>query len=84
MLSPYLDYQEATTLKAILRHHDIDPTDKLVENLGTFLNWTRADERAKHRLTGGADQPPFLLVLLSQMGIYGAAALEPERQPTDA
>lgn len=80
MLSPYLDYQEATTLKAILRHHGVEPTDKLVENLSTFLNWVRADERAKHRLTGGADQPPYLLVLLSLMGIYGADALEPAKQ----
>lgn len=82
MLSSYLDYQEASTLKAILRHHGVEPTDKLVDNLGTLLNWTRADERAKHRLTAGADQPPFLLVLLSQMGIYGNAALEPERTTT--
>ena len=80
MLSPYLDYQEATTIKAILRHSGVEPTDKLVENLSTFLNWVRADERAKHRLTGGADQPPYLLVLLSLMGIYGADALEPAKQ----
>jgi len=80
MLSPYLDYQEASTLKAILRHGGVEPTDKLVENLGTFVNWVRADEKAKHRLTGGADQPPFLLVLLSLMGIHGADALEPAKQ----
>lgn len=83
MLSPYLDYQEDTTLKAILRHHGIDPNDsKLMENLSTFVNWIRADERAKHKLTPGAEQPPFLLVLLSLMGIHGAAALEPERTTT--
>jgi hypothetical protein len=84
MLSPYLDYQEATTIKAILRKSGIDPDTgdgKLMENLSTFVNWVRADERAKHKLTPGAEQPPYLLVLLSLMGIHGAAALEPERQP---
>jgi hypothetical protein len=82
MLSSYLDYQEATTVKAILRKSGIDPdTDdgKLMERLSTFINWVRADERAKHKLTPGAEQPPYLLVLLSLMGIHGAAALEPER-----
>ena len=85
MLSSYLDYQEATTVKAILRKHGIDPdTDdgKLMERLSTFINWVRADERAKHKLTPGAEQPPYLLVLLSLMGIHGAAALEPERATT--
>lgn len=80
MLSPYLDYQEATTIKAILRHSGVEPTDKLVENLGTFVNWVRADEKAKYKLTPGAEQPPFLLVLLSLMGIHGADALEPAKQ----
>ena len=83
MLSPYLDYQEATTVKAILRKSGIDPdTDdgKLMERLSTFINWVRADERAKHKLTPGADQPPYLLVLLSLMGIHGADALEPAKQ----
>jgi hypothetical protein len=82
MLSPYLDYQEATTIKAILRKSGIDPDTgdgKLMENLSTFVNWVRADERAKHKLTPGAEQPPYLLVLLSLMGIYGGDALEPER-----
>jgi hypothetical protein len=80
MLSPYLDYQEATTIKAILRHSGVEPTDKLVENLGTFVNWVRADEKAKYKLTSGADTPPYLLVLLSLMGIHGADALEPAKQ----
>lgn len=83
MLSPYLDYQEATTVKAILRKHGIDPDTgdgKLMENLSTFVNWIRADERAKHKLTPGAEQPPYLLVLLSLMGIHGADALEPAKQ----
>ena len=85
MLSSYLDYQEATTVKAILRKSGIDPDmddGKLMERLSTFVNWVRADERAKHKLTPGAEQPPFLLVLLSLMGIHGAAALEPERATT--
>lgn len=84
MLSPYLDYQEATTVKAILRKSGIDPdTDdgKLMERLSTFVNWVRADERAKHKLTPGAEQPPYLLVLLSLMGIYGGDALEPAPAP---
>ena len=83
MLSPYLDYQEAT-VKAILRKSGIDPdTDdgKLMERLSTFVNWVRADERAKHKLTPGAEQPPYLLVLLSLMGIYGGDALEPAPAP---
>ena len=70
MLSSYLDYQEASTIKAILRHQGIDPETgegKLMENLSLFINWVRADERAKHKLTPGADQPPYLLVLLSLM-----------------
>ena len=84
MLSPYLDYQEATTVKAILRKSGIDPdTDdgKLMERLSTFVNWVRADERAKHKLTPGAEQPPYLLVLLSLMGIYGGDALKPAPAP---
>jgi hypothetical protein len=84
MLSPYLDYQEATTIKAILRKSGIDPDTgdgKLMENLSTFVNWVRADERAKHKLTPGAEQPPYLLVLLSLMGIYGGDALEPAPAP---
>ena len=84
MLSSYLDYQEATTVKAILRKSGIDPdTDdgKLMERLSTFVNWVRADERAKHKLTPGAEQPPYLLVLLSLMGIYGGDALEPAPAP---
>ena len=80
MLSPYLDYQERTTLRAILRFHGVEEGDgKLEEHLSTFINWVRADEKAKHRLTVGTDNPPYLLVLLSLMGIYGDAALEPER-----
>ena len=49
MCSPCLDYQEATTVKAILRKSGIDPdTDdgKLMERLSTFINWVRADGRA--------------------------------------
>ena len=79
MLSNHLDYDEQKTLEAILRFHDIDidADPKLVKDLATFCNWTREDEKSKSALH--SSQPPFLLCLLSLMGIYGKNALPPAR-----
>lgn len=79
MLKSWLDYDERGALQAILRHHGIDPDDgdgQLLADLSTFCNWTRADEQAKAGLTG--QHPPLLLVLLGQLGIWGADALTPQ------
>jgi hypothetical protein len=74
ILNDWLDYDEQQTLEAILRFHEVEDPD-LVKRLATFINWVRADEKAKSRLQG--EQPPYLLVLLSQMGIWGKNALSP-------
>jgi hypothetical protein len=42
-------------------------TRALVKHLATMINWVRADEQAKHN--PGQSPPPFLIVLLGQMGL---------------
>ena len=74
MLQSHLPWEEQDTLVKILRYHGVDDPD-LTKHLAEFCNWIRADERAKGRF--GAEQPPFLLVLLSQMGILTPKKKEP-------
>lgn len=76
MINDFLDYEAQKTLEAICRFHGADDPE-LIKHLATFANWIRADEQAKFNRNA---KPPFLLVLLSQMGIYGAAALEPAKE----
>lgn len=76
MINDWLDYNEQQSLEAILRFHGVeDPV--LTKHLATFVNWTRADEKAKSKF--GSPSPPFLLVLLSTMGIYGGKVLAKAR-----
>jgi len=77
MLKDYLAYDEQQALESICRFHNVDDSE-LIKHLAEFCNWTRADEAAKGHL--GGDSPPFLIVLLSQLGIYGGAALAKARE----
>lgn len=77
-MKDYLPYDEQKTLEAICRFHSIEDPD-LIKHLATLMNWVRQDEAAKSRLNRDG-KPPFLLSLLSSMGIYGGAALEKPRE----
>lgn len=71
MIKSYLPYEEQKALEAILRHHSVDD-EKLRNDLATFANWIRLDEADKTRLNR-IPQAPYLISLLSGMGIYGKA-----------
>lgn len=66
-----IDYAEEDALKRILRHHDVTVTPKLVADVSVLLEWVRADEAVKARFDNKTP-PPFLISLLSTMGIFGA------------
>lgn len=74
MIKDNLSYEEQSSLEAICRFHGCDDKD-LVKHLATFCNWIRADEQAKFNF--GPAKPPYLIALLSTMGIYGADVLSP-------
>jgi hypothetical protein len=62
----FLPYEEAHALQLILRHYGI--TDEaLIKDLSSFCCWIHDEERASH--DPGQPKPPFLLVLLSQLGL---------------
>lgn len=65
-----IPYDEEEALKRILRHHGVSLTRKMVADLSELMGWVHETERAKFKLTN-ADPPPYLLVLLSSMGIFG-------------
>jgi hypothetical protein len=60
-----IDYDELTTLRAICRHHGADDPE-LIEHLARLIEWAHQSELAKH----GVEQPPFLLVLESLLGLH--------------
>ena len=66
MLNDFLPYEEQDTLRKILAYHGADDPE-LVKHLAQFCNWIHEYERAKFQLH--PEEPPYLLVLLSQMGI---------------
>lgn len=74
MIRDFLDWETQHALELILHHHGVDDP-VLTKNLATLINWVKADQEAKRRF--GGDQPPYLLVLLGQMGIY-----TPKKEPT--
>lgn len=69
MINNFLPYQEQKALEAIARHHGVD-SEAFLRDMATFANWIRTDEADKGRVSR-VPQAPFLIVLLSQMGIYG-------------
>ena len=66
-----LPYDEEDAVKRILRHHSVTITPKLVSDLSTLINWVREKERQFDH-----QQPPLLITVLSQMGIYGGEVLD--------
>jgi hypothetical protein len=78
MIKDHLEYEEQHALEAILRHHlpDEVPVGGLVDygplkhDLATFINWMVEVQKAKTKF-GNPPQPPYLLALLGQLGIYG-------------
>ena len=61
-----LPYEEDHALKLICAHHGV--TDEaLIKDLSSLCCWIHDEERASH--DPGQSTPPFLLVLLSLMGI---------------
>ncbi len=74
MIRDFLDWEEQHALELILKHHGVDDP-ALVTHLAQFINWIKADDEAKRRF--GGPKPPYLLVLLGQMGIYTPKEKEP-------
>jgi hypothetical protein len=77
VINDFLPLEEHQALEAILRHHDIDPRGdgkNLARDLAQLGNWIHLSEQAKFNRNL---QPPFLLVLLSLMGIYKPGELSP-------
>ena len=70
-----LPHDEEDALKRILRHHGVTITPGLLDHLGQLINWVHQFEQAKTKLRKGSE-PPYLLVLLSTMGIHGAKVLD--------
>lgn len=68
MINNFLPYEEQDALEKILAHHGVH-NEELTKALAMFGNWIRADERSKANF-GGEPPPPFLLVLLGQLGLY--------------
>lgn len=76
MLNSWLPYEEQKALEQILRHHQVEDPE-LTKHLAEFINWVKDAEKAKssfHRT-----EPPFLIGVLSSMGIYGGEVLEPKK-----
>lgn len=71
-----LPADEEDALRRILRHHQVQLTDSLVKDLGALINWVHQLEQAKSNFAGAA-KPPYLLSLLSTLGIYGGEAIGP-------
>ena len=74
MINDFLPYEEQHALEAILRHHGKGQDSALAKDLATLCNWIRLAEQARFNRSL---RPPFLLVLLSGMGIYGSEVLAP-------
>jgi hypothetical protein len=81
MINDFLPYEEQKALEAILRKHGKGQDTMMAKDLATFCNWIHAHDQAQTRFNRTAE-PPFLLTLLSSMGIYGAAALDPPKETT--
>lgn len=60
-----IDYDEESTLRNILKHHDAYSPD-LTKSLVALLEWVHASERAKH----GGPQPVFLACLEGPLGLH--------------
>jgi hypothetical protein len=75
MIKDHLEYDQQHALEAILRHHldlpGLDPVRRgqLKHDLATFINWIIAEKDSKLRFGSGGEPPP-LIVLLGQMGLY--------------
>ena len=79
MINDFLPHDEQHALEAILRHHHVEDPE-LAKHLAQLGNWIHLAEQAKFNRNL---QPPFLLVLLSLMGIYKPADLnKPRKEPT--
>jgi hypothetical protein len=81
VIQDHLAYEEDRALELILRHHFGDNFPerqrKLKRDLATLINWCVAVEATKGKFSLRADEhPPFLLVLLGQMGIYNKQEVE--------
>jgi len=71
MIHDSLPYEEQHALETILRHHGVDPRGdgtQLTKDLAQLGNWIHQAERSKFDRN---QKPPFLIALLSMMGIYG-------------
>ena len=66
---PMIPYDEEDAIKRVLRHHHVPVSRKLVDDLADLLSWVHESEQASVHF--GHPKPPFLLVLLSKLGIYG-------------
>ncbi len=74
MLQSFLPYEEQKTLETICAHHHAaDP--ELIAHLAQFCNWIHQEEAADE------PSPPFLLVLLSTMGVLNRRTPAQTRAP---
>lgn len=80
MINNHLPYEQQKALEAICRSHGVQDKD-LIADLATFGNWIRTDEQDKARLNR-VPQAPYLIVLLSTMGIYGKKVLDKSPEKT--
>lgn len=68
MLHDFLPPGEHEALEAILAHHGVtDPA--LTKHLARLINWVHLEEQVKGQVQP-PKYPPYLTVLLGQMGIY--------------
>jgi hypothetical protein len=74
----FLPYEEEHALKLICANHGVQD-EQLLKDLSELCCWIHDEERASHN--PGQSPPPFLLVLLSQLGVLhkrcAKAVLEP-------
>jgi len=81
MIKDHLEYDQQHALEAILRHHLGPPLEgelleqELKRDLATFINWIIAEKDSKLRFGPGGEPPP-LIVLLGQMGLYSKEKAE--------
>jgi hypothetical protein len=65
-----LPWDEDDALKRILRHHHVEVTRPMVEDLSRLINWVRDTESTKAQFKPRQEVPP-LMTILSRCGIYG-------------
>lgn len=80
MINSLLSDEEGDALRRILRHHGVPLAPQLVKDLAAFINWVHELERSRMQLGSNKNPPPYMLVFLSSLGIYGSEAINTTRE----